>query len=97
METNVESICLVCMPADAFILIVQFLDQLHQPTAYHQDANTYLGQLDDLDYDRVEFIFDNVQVFPFISKANRRLQLGHLSLLQHCNEKLKERRTDLYQ
>jgi hypothetical protein len=44
---------------------MQFLDQLHQPTASHQDVNTYLGQLDDLDYDRIEFVFDNVQVFLF--------------------------------
>jgi hypothetical protein len=60
MDYNVEQIGRV--RAQWMLLTTLFLDQLHQSPAAHQGVNTYLMQLDSLEYGVVEQVLDNAQV-----------------------------------
>lgn len=40
----------------------QFLDGLHQQTSSPHDVNSFLGQLESLDYDTIQMILDRVEV-----------------------------------
>lgn len=58
--------------------------------------DTYLRQLDDLDYDTVEFIFDHVQVYALTYTTNARRRQEPLLQLRRYSAKLKGQCTPLH-